>query len=403
VGKLQKSSSHSNNTVRRATQKIIDILQGFKEIPSSGIMGDIDGELTQSGSSQSPSAIDACIHELVQKRGLTQPKAPAICAWNGTLTYAELDSRSSSFATYLGNKGVRPEIYVPLCMEKSSWVPVAMLGVLKAGGAFVLLDPSHPIQRMQDVCQAVEANMIITSRENAAKTSKLGLEVILADDNTDAWWKDHKFSKTMGTPDNAAYVMFTSGTTGTPKGAIIEHRSFCTSALAHSRAMGMDSGSRVLQFASYAFDASLIEILTTLIVGGCVCIPSEANRKRDLAGASCQLRVNFALFTPSLARVLEVHDFPMLETLVLGGEAVRADDVQKWAPHVRLFGAYGPTECAALCMVMPYEVGDAGIDASNLGREVGIACWVVDPHDHNRLSPAGTAGELLLDGSVQGQ
>ncbi len=344
------------------------------------------------------SAKDVCIHTLIQQRSSTQPEAPAVCAWDGKLTYAELDAYSSFFGIYLANKGVGPEVYVPLCFEKSKWVPVAMLGVLKAGGAFVLLDPSHPIQRMQEICCAVEATVIVTSKEQAADVAKLNLEVILVDDNKDSWPKVLGDSKAEAKPANAAYSMFTSGTSGIPKGVVIEHRSFSSSALAHSSAIEMDSNSRVLQFSSFAFDVSLTEILTTLIVGGCVCIPSEIDRRHDLAGTSHRLGVTFAIFTPSLARVLEVQDFPMLETLVLAGEAVLAEDVQKWAPYLKLFGAYGPTECAVLCMVRRHEFGNVDIDARNIGRGVGVTCWVVDQDDHNQLWPIGTVGELLLDG-----
>ena len=86
------------------------------------------------------------------------------------------------------------------------------------------------------------------------------------------------------TPTNVAYAIFTSGTSGKPKGAIIEHRAICSSAMAHTKGIGMDATSRVLQFASYAFDACIMEILSALIVGACVCIPSEQGRTDDLAG-----------------------------------------------------------------------------------------------------------------------
>ncbi|TVY84983.1 Nonribosomal peptide synthetase [Lachnellula suecica] len=361
-----------------------------------------EGFESQRCNSKPPPSVDICIQDLIHKQCISQPEAPAVDAWNGQLTYAELDTLSSSFGAHLANHGVGPEVFVPLCVERSSWVPVAMCAILKAGGAFVLLDSSHPFQRMKEVCSSVKSMMIVTSKANAAKVTQLGLHVILIDDMA-TWSKEKTALKSKVKPSNAAYAMFTSGTTGKPKGAVLEHRSYSTSALAHSSATNMHSGSRVLHFASYAFDGAIIEILTTLIVGGCVCIPKEVDRNHDLAGASRKLRVTWAILTPSLTRVLEVHGFPTLKTLVFGGEAVQVEDIEKWSSYVELFQGYGPTECAVVTMVRKHEVGDVDIDATNLGRGVGVSCWVVNPDDHNQLCPAGMTGELLLDGPSVGR
>ncbi|TAQ84797.1 hypothetical protein B7494_g6879 [Chlorociboria aeruginascens] len=368
---------------------------------NSGINGEDLAQL-KAWNSNTPQATEVCIHDLIQQRGRVEPAATAICAWNGEFTYAELDTLSSSLAAHLASHGVRSEVYVPLCLEKSRWVPVAMLGILKAGGAFVLLDPSYPIQRLEELCQAVKARVMVASRENAEKTAKLGLDVVLVDDNTADWPKKHNVKITTDvSPRSTAYIQFTSGTTGKPKGVIIEHRSFSSSALAYGTAFNMNSHSRVLQFTSHAFDVCLQELLTTLIVGGCVCIPSEVDRKRDLAEITRQLGVNWAFFTPSLSRVLEVRDFPTVKTVLLGGEALQEADVQKWSPHVKLFQAYGPTECAVWCMAKQFRPSDT--EASNIGQGTGVTCWIVNPNNHNYLAPIGVVGELVLDGPPVGR
>lgn len=237
-----------------------------------------------------------CVHDLIQKSGEAQLETAAIDAWNSQLTYAELNNLSSSFGAYLASYGVGPEVFVPLCLERSSWVPLAMLSVLIAGGAFVLLDALHPIQRMKEVCSTVKATLIVTSKGNIANVAKLGLQMILTD-NMAVWSKENGILKAKVKPTNAAYAMFTPGRTGRPKWVVLEHRSYSTSALAHSSATDMQSGSRVLDFASYAFDGSIIGTSTALIMGRCVCIPSEVDRKRDLAGASRQLGVTWAIIT----------------------------------------------------------------------------------------------------------
>lgn len=348
-----------------------------------------------------PSSVEFCIHDLIRNRCDTQPGAPAVCAWNGQLTYAELDVLSSSVAYELIAHGVGPETFVPVCLEKSLWTPVAMLAVLKAGGAFVLLDPSHPTQRMEEICRAVKSTVMLVSKETAGRVARLAADAIIIDNGTTDWTKVCKDITIAVQPGNAAYTVFTSGTSGKPKGVVIEHRSLATTAVAHSRAMNMHAQSRVLQFASYAFDACLLEILTVLIVGGCVCVPSEDERQRDLAAASRRMQVNWMFLTPSLARVLEVEEFPTLQTLVVGGEALQKEDMRKWAPHVQFFEAYGPTECAVICMARECLVDDS--DPSNIGFGAGVTCWIVDPDDHSQLAPIGSAGELLLDGAPVGR
>lgn len=355
----------------------------------------------RSWTSQIPQTFDVCVHHMIQERIRAQPEAPAICAWDGQLSYGELDTLSSSFAAYLVHRGVRPEVYVPIISEKSRWVPVAMLAVLKAGGAFVLLDPSHPVSRLEETCQTIGATNIVASKEMADTAARLARDVILTNQKYPENSSQALLASVQVRPGNVAYSVFTSGTSGKPKGAVIEHRAFSSSAVAHARATDMDATSRVLQFASYAFDACLTEMLTALIVGACVCIPSEVGRTRDLAGEARRLQPNWAILTPSVTRILDVRDFPMLRTLVLGGEAIHKDDVHKWAPHVSLFVAYGLSECAVANVARPCRVEDA--DHATLGHGVGVTCWVVDPDDHNQLSPVGAVGELLLDGPAVGR
>jgi amino acid adenylation domain-containing protein len=357
--------------------------------------------LLKSMTSKIPETFNVCVHEMIRDRAASQPKAPAICAWDGQLSYAELETASSSFATKLARHQTGPEVYVPIYSEKSVWVPVAMLAVLKAGCAFVLLDPSHPQSRQEEICRTVGARTIVASPKLAEMAGKLVPDVVI----TGAKDANPSSSTTVVTVHsrNAVYSIFTSGTSGTPKGVTIEHGAFCSSAIAHAKAMNMDAGSRVLQFASYAFDACLTEMLTALIVGACVCIPSDEGRTRDLAGESSRLQPNWALLTPSVTRILNVDDFPTLQTLVLGGEAIHANDVRKWAPHVELFVAYGVSECAVANVARRCTINDVDDDQSNLGFGVGVTCWIVNPDDHERLAAVGEVGELLLDGPSVGR
>lgn len=339
------------------------------------------------------------IHNLFNNRVLEQPLAQAINAWDGSFTYAEIAGHSSNLAALLRSKGVKPECFVPICMRKSKWVPIAMLAVLKAGGAFVMMDHEHPIQRLKDMCQTVEAALIITS-ENISKVQILELDIIHAD--REVRTSSETCENVEAEPSNAAYAMFTSGSTGRPKGAVIEHQSFCSSTLAHCKAIGLNNRSRVLQFSSFAFDVSLSEIVATLIMGGCICMPSDTDRKHNLATATTELDATFAIFTPSLARVLDNTKFPSLKTVALIGEAIQPEDVKKWAPQVDFFGTYGPTEAAVICAVRHFKSEDYRI-SKNIGFGTGVELWVVDSADHNKLVATGSVGELILAGKSVGR
>lgn len=175
---------------------------------------------------------------------------------------------------------------------------------------------------------------------------------------------------------------------------MIEHRAFATSARDHSKAMGITSSSRVLQFSNYVFDVSVMDMLTTLMQGGCVCIPTDEERgSMEIVSAINRMMVNWTLFTPSFVTIMEPSQVPGLKTLVLGGEAMSQKHVDIWGPHVRLMNAYGPTEASVLV-----TINTDVEDATNIGHGVGALTWVADRNNTDRLVPVGAVGELLLEG-----
>jgi amino acid adenylation domain-containing protein len=345
--------------------------------------------------------VDECLHDIFHERALTHPNRPAVSSWNGEFTYGQLDDLSSRLAHYLLNLKVQMAEYIPLCFEKSCWYPVALLGVLKAGGSFVPLDPSHPIQRLEEIYRAVQGRVVIATKATADKVRGFGDKIILIDDDCEPNWMSSStadYTPKDISSSNVAYAIFTSGTSGTPKGVVIEHRSLSTSVLANTAALNIHPMTRVLQFAAHAFDASLLDIFGALLADGCVCIPSEKDRKGNLAGACRDFQATWAFLTPSITRVLDPKVFPTLETLVIGGEALKSDDIEKWLPYVECIAGYGPTECTIGCMALRAEKGT--VDPSNLGRGTAVNCWVVNPNDPEQPSVPGTVGELLLEGPL---
>jgi non-ribosomal peptide synthetase component F len=189
---------------------------------------------------------------------------------------------------------------------------------------------------------------------------------------------------------------------GKPKGAVIEHRSFATSALAHSAVHQLNSDSRVLQYTSYAWDVNIVEQLSTLLVGGCICVPSEAQRQEDFAKTVAAYDVNWAFLTPSMSRIMDPSKFKTLRTLVIGGDVISAKELGLWSSHVNLFLIYGPSETSVFCSSTPQVTREIS-DGRNLGHFLGCNAWVVSPEDHNKLLPVGAVGELLIEGPIVGR
>ncbi|KAL2858409.1 hypothetical protein BJX68DRAFT_262934 [Aspergillus pseudodeflectus] len=343
--------------------------------------------------------VDRCSHDIISEQALRQPHAPAICSWDGDLTYHEMLDLAFPFARYLVSCGVGPETFVPVCLDKSLWAMVTILSVLLAGGAFVPLDPSHPTSRHKEILAEVDADIILCSPQHRSRyLGSVSTIIAVSKETIKAYGAIKSSTKphAKATPSNMAYAIFTSGSTGRPKGIVIEHRSVCSSVLAFAPVKDLGANSRVFQFASLTFDAAILEVLGTLMLGGCICVPSEDERLNDISGAMQRMKVSWTFLTPSVASIIEPSSVPSLKVLSLGGEKLSREVVAKWANHVKLFGGYGPTETVIFAVVNSDFVNH---DAACIGY--GIPCtltWIVDPEDHNRLTPLGAIGELALEG-----
>ena len=341
-----------------------------------------------------PETIDCCIHDFLARRALSLPDAPAVDAWDGSLIYAELDSLANALAAQVQLAGAKPGQYILIHAGKSKWTVVALLAVLKAGAAFVLVDPAQPLSRLKQICGDTRASLVVASKQYWSQASDLGLEMLRV--GVDVVTDQHTFKGPVVGPNDTAYAVFTSGSTGRPKGVQIQHRAFLTSAIINGGKQHISHESRVIQLASFTFDSAIAEILYTLVHGGCVCIPSELESRNNLEKTMNDYKATWATLTPSLARALNPSKLTTLKNLALGGEAVTKVDVDMWADRLQLGNGYGPSESSVDAVVQP--VVRSGCDPSNIGRSYAGATWIVDPQDHERLVPAGAVGELLLEG-----
>jgi amino acid adenylation domain-containing protein len=349
--------------------------------------------------------VDGLVHQEIHSMVQRQPERPAVTAWDGSLSYAELESEAMCFATYLNQRyDIGPEDKVPFCFDKSRWAVVAMLGILQAGGVVVALDPSHPSKHHSQILGQVKPKAIVTTPAHAAlfQNHRLiilsyngdGLQIMPPIDTATVRSGNTERVRT----DNAAFIVFTSGTTGTPKGIVLEHRAVCTSARAHGQLLKVTPTSRVLQFAAHVFDVMVSDIFTTLIHGGCVCIPSEHDRLNNLVGAINSLNATQAYLTTTVASQLHPDQVPGLEVLSVGGERVTEHVVRTWVARTYLINMYGPAECTIWCAGTHVVGADA--QPSDFGHGIGARLWLVNPADHRLLVPIGTVGEILVDGPI---
>ncbi|HEX8273583.1 MAG TPA: non-ribosomal peptide synthase/polyketide synthase, partial [Longimicrobiaceae bacterium] len=341
---------------------------------------------------------DRCIHELFEAQAARTPDAVAIEFGEETLTYRELSERANRLAHHLAGLGVGPEVRVGVCLERGTEMVVAVLAVLKAGGAYVPLDPAHPAQRLAFVLADAAVPVLVTQESlRAALPAGDGVAVVSVDgDRARIAAQPAENPRTGARPDGLAYVIYTSGSTGTPKGVMVPHRGVPNLAYAQARRFGIDATSRVLQFASPAFDAAVAELFDALLIGATLVL---APREELLPGPGLlstlrRGRVSVATLPPSVLALLPADELPELRTVVSAGEAVDAATTERWSRGRAFVNAYGPTE-TTVCATTAACKADGRAPAIGLALE-NVRAYVLDAA--GRPAPVGVPGELYVGG-----
>ncbi|KAJ4295559.1 Non-ribosomal peptide synthetase [Kalmusia sp. IMI 367209] len=406
---LRDRANDESTSQLRSFSSILHVVLHDKQHPLKRLLNVSEAESDDiwSWTSPLPETWDTCMHEIIADKAQAQPNKTAVEAWDGSLTYQQVHQYSTELAQNLRLLDDSPDQIVPILFEKSRWTVVAVLAVMKAGACFALLDPAQPEGRLGSIIQQTRARLLVSSKLQSA------LAVRVADGATVIPISQSKFSKIFHpfaeqqpktalprvNPAALMYIQFTSGSTGLPKGCMLSHSNFTSGAMPRAYTVGYRETSRVLDFASYAFDVSVDSMLCTLACGGTLCTPSDERRMNDLSGAMRDMRVNWAGMTPSVVRTLDPDILPALKSLGVGGEGISASDAASWRAKTTVVNCYGPSECtvgATYCNTVgtkPYI---------SMGKGTGCAVWVVDPADHNKLVPPGVVGELLIEGPIVG-
>ncbi|MFD3743072.1 amino acid adenylation domain-containing protein [Nocardia sp. NPDC058633] len=330
------------------------------------------------------------------------PEAIAVSAGELRMSYGELDAWSNRFARVLLGRGIGPEVFVVLALTRSLESVVAVWALAKTGAAFVPLDPSYPVERIEHMLADSKAPIGVTV--TATGDSLPGsIDWLLLDDlNTmrramlvsDAPITDAERGGPLDI-DHTAYLIYTSGSTGKPKAVLLSHRGIANLVAAQRDTLALDPSASALQVASPSFDASVFEMLTAHAAGGRLVVsPPEVYGGNELETLLRTERVTHAVITPSALATMEPTDLTELRVLSVAGEAATAELIEKWAAGRRMVNLYGPTEFS-IWATGPAELV-AGEPVTIGGPIRGAALVVLD--SWLRPVPVGIAGELYLAG-----
>ncbi|MBV8099154.1 MAG: amino acid adenylation domain-containing protein, partial [Verrucomicrobia bacterium] len=394
--------------MRQALEELVDKLENAPETPvcELNILPPAERELLihEWNQTQAPYPKELCFHELFEQQVEKNPEAVAVVQDQVSLSYAQLNGSANRLALQLIEQGVKPDALVAVCTERRPHLIVALLAILKAGGAYLPLDPALPQQRLVDLLQDALPSVILT---DSVGRSALGEEVCSAypglslDDvlTLEPIQLNPKVPELR--PSHLAYVIYTSGSTGKPKGVLVEHRNALNLVSWTTEALKLSSESRVLQFASLSFDASVWELLMALGSGAALYLPTVQERQGSaLLDYISTHGLTHALLPPAL---LQSNTEPelwakALPTLILGGDAPSRDLLKALAPApTTLLNAYGPTEIAVCATLWrcpkDFDSGPISIGRPNANTQI----YILDPQ--GQPVPLGVIGELYIGGA----
>jgi len=350
-----------------------------------------------------------CIHELFAEQATKTPDAVAVLFEAGKLTFAELDRRANQLAHYLQRRGVGPEVIVAVCMERSVETLVALLGILKAGGAFVAVDPSYPAERVAFLLADSRAPLMLTQQRVLDNLPISATATICLDtDWAEVARETEATPACAATPDNAAYLIYTSGSTGKPKGSVGLHRAAVNRFAWMWREFPFASGEMCCQKTTLSFADSIWESFGSLLRGTpLVIIPDEAAKDpRQLIEILGAEEVTRLILVPSLLRVLLEQEIdlganlPRLKYWTCSGEALPLELAQAFKqrlPEAVLINLYGSSEVAADVTCYVVEEIDSRSNIP-IGRPIdNAAAYILD--DSFEPVPVGICGELYIAGA----
>jgi amino acid adenylation domain-containing protein len=346
---------------------------------------------------------DTCAHRLFERHVERSPDHPAVVFRDQSLTYAQLNEQSNQLAHYLRELGVGPDSLVAIFMERSPRVVVALMAVLKAGGAYLPLDPEYPKERLAYMIGHAGVSVLLTESQLVNSLPEHAATVVCLDTDREAITSrglENPSGDTMSR--NLAYVIYTSGTTGKPKGVMIEHRGVANLASWQAHNFGITQASRILQFFSYSFDGAVGETFMALLNGATLVMLDpdymEASKLIDFIN---EQGVTICVFVPSMLKQLDPDRLQRPEqlTVVSVGETCSADLATRWLTRCNFMNAYGPTENTVYSHL--WKCRQDAIESFKcvpIGQVIDNTRSLILDENLN-LVPVGVVGEIYITGT----
>ena len=339
------------------------------------------------------------IHQLIEEQVKKTPNAIAIVYNQQQLTYQELNQKANQLAHYIQSLMLGLEVKVGLYIEKSLGFMVGLLGILKAGAAYVPLDVEYPEQRLQFMIIDAKLSIIITHSKFVKNiTSKIKNIICL-----DVDWpiiekkSTNDLENIIFSAQTLAYIMYTSGSTGIPKGVMVKHQGLCNLAKSCQKRFLINSESKVLQFASISFDVAISDIILALTHGAALYLANKesAYLGQSLASFIIENAITHIHLTPSTLSTLPIDKYPDLKCIIVGGEPFSITLVERWAARRYFFNSYGATETSVTVALAQFEADSKQV---LIGKPINnTQIYILDAN--NKPVPKGVIGEICVVGA----
>ena len=412
---IDKYSADYIQNFAKTLQIVLQDMDTAPAISGINILDDADYQklIYSWNETDKPYPADKTIIELFESQVVSSPESIAIVFEDTKLTYQQLNDRANQLATFLrDNYQIKGDDLVALCLNRSENILIAILGVLKAGAAFVPMDPSYPEDRINFILDDTKARVLLTNAEVAPLLDILAEEgktspAILAIDSKD--FKQQLSSQSTQnlvlniSSQNLAYVIYTSGTTGKPKGVMIEHRSVMNLCTEFIHTHLLDRYNQVAIYSNYVFDAFVYETIPSLVNGNQLFLLNEEIRL-SLVTLGDYLRTNQVkiMFVPTILLkefLVTLYPHNPLRLIYTGGEKLPVLDPQFIGSNLTILNEYGPTESTVCSTFKRYE---PGVLNTNIGKPVAnIATYILDAY--LQPVPVGVIGELYIGGESLGR
>lgn len=398
-------------TARRMVANLLVLLEGIAQHPDTKIdflplLAEAEKQklLVEWNNTRLDNTERTHVHRIFERQAQRIPNAVVVVCAGETLSYEQLNQRANQLARSLQHSGAAPGDLIGICLERSAQMPLAILAALKAGCAYVPLDPAYPAERLAFMMKDAQLKAVVTNSSLLARMPQLPVQMICLDRDGDAIASENEENlPNTALLNHPAYVIYTSGSTGNPKGVVVSHRNLAHSTIART-AYYTDPVNAFLWLSSFSFDSSVAGLFWILFHGGKLVIPEEGSHQ-DLAYLGELIErhsISHLLSLPSLYRLLMEHEESRLASLrvaIVAGEPCPADLAElhrQRAPQAALFNEYGPTEATVWSTV--YDLRSfVGGNAVPIGRPISnTTLYILD--GHLQPVPIGAIGELCIGG-----